>query len=163
MSDDSGWVRDKLFQHAADLGAQRARQDATDQNVARIADAVEHLAQDTKSMISDGMRTIADNFSRETSHVRGEIARIDALYREQRAQDEADRVKREAEEKKRTTEVIESLRETAERSEAAADRVKQVNRNIIFVVVLAATAMTALMENAAPLMRFLIGLLDGVG
>ena len=159
---EEGWVRDKLFSHAAELGAQRARQDATISEVARIASAMERGFSDQRKMIAESMRSVQEGFAREGAHVRGEIARLDELFRQQRQVDEEDRHRRAIEERRRTDELIASLRETAERAEAAASKVKQLNRRIIFVVVLIGALASTFIENAPNLFSFAVRFFDGI-
>lgn len=148
--------------HERELGGIVARQNATDANLTRIADAVTAGFAEHKQMIADAMRSTHDSVAREMAHVRGEISRLDDLYRQQREADAEDAKKRREEEEKRTRDLIMSLRDTAERSEAAADKVKQLNRRIIYVVVLIGALASAFIENAPDLLNVLMRLVNGV-
>lgn len=159
---DEGWVRDKLFAHAAELGAQSARQTATDASVTRIGEEMKAGFAAQRQMMADAIRSMEAVSSRESAHVREEISRLDQLYREQRKADEEDHERRQQEERRRADELIASLKETAERSELASDRLRVANRRIIFVVVFIGACASAFVENAPALFNFVGNVLNGV-
>lgn len=151
---DEGWVRDKLFHHAAELGAQAARQTATDASVSRIADEMKAGFADQKNMIGEAIREMQTGVARESAHVRGEIDRLDQVYQEQRRLDGEERARRQTEEMQRSAELIASLKESAERSEGVIERMRSQNRRIILVVAFVGACASAFMGSAPALLRF---------
>lgn len=146
--------------HEREFGSVLARQSATDANVQRIAERVEAGFAENKQMIADAMRTFEQSSVREGAHIRGEISRLDALYREQRKIDEDQSARMREQDDRRAAELIRNLRETAERSEAAAANVKQLNRRIIFAVVFIGACASAFIENAPALFQLLGNVFD---
>jgi hypothetical protein len=141
--------------HEREFGGVVARQNATDANVERVAERVEAGFAENKQMIADAMRAMTESVMREGAHMRGEISRLDEAYRQQRKVDEDERKHHEEDERRRTADLIASLRETAERSEAAASKVKQLNRRIIFAVVVIGALASAFIENAPALFNLI--------
>lgn len=159
MTTDGDLLR-MVISHEREFGGIVARQNATEQNVSRIAERVEVGFAETKQMVSDAMKAASEAHAREGAHIRGEIQRLDEAYKQQRKSDEEDHKKRAEEERARTEELIASLRETAERSEAAAAKVKQINRRIIFAVVCIGALASAFIENAPALFNLIGHLFD---
>jgi hypothetical protein len=150
MTDES-WARSI----ERELGANGARHDATDGAVARIEGSMKDgFAKQERSM-EDLKRSVEGTVGRESAHIRGEIARLDALYREQRAEDEEEAEKRRREEEARNARMVADLKESAERSDAEAKRARRTNQRIIFAIVIAGVFAQTILENMPVLLRLI--------
>jgi hypothetical protein len=87
VTEDGGWIRDRLFQQAAQLGAQEERQRS-------LGDSVSHLRTELK----DGLISIRTEMSSQYNHMRGEIVAL------------------RDEERRRADDLIEQLEQNAERA-----------------------------------------------
>lgn len=102
--------------------------------------------------LADGMRLVGESVLRESAHTRGEISRLDALYQENRRNDELQAIQRRRDQEKHDAALIETLKAQAATAEAAAKDVAQKaareNRPFVAVVVVIGLALQWLVQNA---------------
>jgi hypothetical protein len=148
MADDSDWTKEKLFQHAGEIGAQKARQEAADANITRIADEMNRGFSDINHSIA-GIREAAHaDSTRESAHIRAEIKRIDEALANQK-RDAAN------EALKHKQDIINSLTESNRQNATARDQAQRTTRIIVAIVVLLGVGAQTLIENVPTLVHAL--------
>lgn len=172
MTTETDFLR-MVISHEREFGALTARANAQDQNIARIAERVEAGFAEHKQMLADGIKEMEHTTARESAHIRGEIDRLDKLYREQRKEDDARREaqrqrddeqdeKRRAEERKRNEDLIAELKGEAASEAQASKDAQRINRRIMLALVVAAVCAQTLLENMPAVLRFVDTILSGV-
>ena len=106
---ERAWLREKLYEHAAELGAQKAEQRALSEGLGSIrAEMREGLGSISKEM-RDGLARTRSDMEAQYAHVRGEIVSL------------------RDEERRRADDLIERLEDSADRS-------RGLNRALLFGV-----------------------------
>lgn len=135
-----------------ELGGVQARLHGVESADAALRAEMRNGFDKQERALADGTRQIGESVLRESAHTRGEIARLDALYQENRRNDEAAAQQRRRDEEQRNAELIATLKRQASEAEAAtaqaAKDAANKNRPFFAVIVLIGLALQWLVQNA---------------